>query len=426
MFVADDQRPLVDEPVGARLVGCRPGDRVTITAAARDPREVGFRSTADYEADGRGEIHPATQAPLSGTYEGVDPYGLWWSMHSEPIQDFAIGLAPVATTLQATLEGSPIAGARLERVRLRAGVRVLNLEGEGLVGVLFSPPDRPAPGIVVLGGSEGGLHWSGHLAALLASRGFAALALAYFGISSRPPHPVGVPCEYSVNAVHWLLERDEVASEQVGLIGSSRGAELALQIAALCPNVGAVVAYAPSSVRWTGFDPGRSAPRPAWTWRDAALPYLSLDQAMVDDLWSRSPVALGQAFVSALGDDRRVAEATIAVERIEGPVLLISGVDDAIWPSAPMADLTMERLTAHGHPYPDRHLCYPQAGHRAGHPPGLPAPGPLAVHPADRDTYVLGGTRAGNASSSADAWPKILRFLRHNLPQAAGPDAFDA
>ena len=58
-------------------------------------------------------------------------------------------------------------------------------------------------------------------------------------------------------------------------------------------------------------------------------------------------------------EDRPAEEAaTIPVERIDGPVLLISGGDDAMWPSALMAGKVAARLAAHHHPYPVENLVY--------------------------------------------------------------------
>ena len=68
--------------------------------------------------------------------------------------------------------------------------------------------------------------------------------------------------------------RDEAvsAARPLALIGASRGAELALLAASTFPTVGAVVAIAPSSVRW-GRDGGIGAiGRTAWTFRGQALP----------------------------------------------------------------------------------------------------------------------------------------------------------
>jgi dienelactone hydrolase len=55
-----------------------------------------------------------------------------------------------------------------------------------LVGMFFQPAGSGArPAVLVLGGSEGGLPTA--TAALIASYGYAALALAYFGLPTLPP-----------------------------------------------------------------------------------------------------------------------------------------------------------------------------------------------------------------------------------------------
>jgi hypothetical protein len=44
-------------------------------------------------------------------------------------------------------------------------------------------------------------------------------------------------------------------------------------------------------------------------------------------------------------------------------VQLVSGVDDQMWPASDLADIALRRLEAHRHPFPFRHLKYPEAGH---------------------------------------------------------------
>jgi dienelactone hydrolase len=63
------------------------------------------------------------------------------------------------------------------------------------VGTLFHALDGTAhPGVILIGGSEGGLHEVD--AALLAAHGFSVLALAYFGMPGVPPTIVDIPLEY--------------------------------------------------------------------------------------------------------------------------------------------------------------------------------------------------------------------------------------
>jgi dienelactone hydrolase len=120
-------------------------------------------------------------------------------------------------------------------------------------------------------------------------------------------------------------------------------------------------------------------------------------------------------FLRGLKDRAAVEAAAIAVEKIRGPVLLLSGEDDGLWPSPVLAELAVARLAAHGRRA--THRCYPGAGHMFG-PVGLPATVNTVVHPLRGRPLALGGTPAGNAAAAADSWPRVVQFLRAAL---AGP-----
>ena len=80
-------------------------------------------------------------------------------------------------------------------------------------------------------------------------------------------------------------------------------------------------------------------------------------------LWAGLPFSCRPFYERALRDERAVAHASIAVENINGPVMLLSGVDDQLWPSTRLSEVAMERLRAHDHPFPYEHLRYEDAGH---------------------------------------------------------------
>jgi acetyl esterase/lipase len=103
-------------------------------------------------------------------------------------------------------------------------------------------------------------------------------------------------------------------------------------------------------------------------------------------------------FLKCLEDRAAVEAAAIAVERIRGPVLLISGEDDRLWPSPVLAEIAAARLAAHKHVV--THLRYPGAGHMIG-PVGLPATANTIHHPLRGRSMALGGTPAGNAAAAA-------------------------
>ena len=94
---------------------------------------------------------------------------------------------------------------------------------------------------------------------------------------------------------------------------------------------------------------------------------------------------------------------------------LVSGVDDQMWPSSDLADIALRRLEAHHHPFPFRHLKYPEAGHTI-----LVPYWPLAelrvlklarVEGLQDDLLFQGGTTKADAEAGVDAWRDLLAFL---------------
>jgi dienelactone hydrolase len=288
-----------------------------------------------------------------------------------------------------------------------AGVRRVEARERGLVGMLFLPLGAgPHPGVIVLGGSSGGMREP--VAALLASHGCAALALAYFGAEGLPPRLSNIPLEYFEAALDWMAARPEVRGGRCALLGTSRGAELALLLGTTFPQVGAVIAYAPSGVLWGAV----GAAGPAWTYRGEPLPVVpdrvppELDAEMSD----REPISAAEWYLYNLEDEAALGPATIAVERIAGPVLLISGEDDQMWPSTLMAERIMRRLAEHHFAWPYRHLRYPDAGHLIGSP-WQPTTVNTRRHPTAGATFAYGGTPTGQAHANADSWNTVLEWL---------------
>ena len=56
-------------------------------------------------------------------------------------------------------------------------------------------------------------------------------------------------------------------------------------------------------------------------------------------------------------------DAVIQVEKITGPILLISSKMDNMWPSEPAAEQIMKRLEDYDFPYSYQHLSYDYGGH---------------------------------------------------------------
>jgi dienelactone hydrolase len=288
-----------------------------------------------------------------------------------------------------------------------------------LVGTLFCPSTPgPHPAVIALGGVGGGLREGG--AEALASEGFAALALAYFGVDPLPRELVEIPLEYFEKAIAWLKSRPEVDANRIAVVGNSKGGELALLLGATYPeDLKAVIGYAPSAVVWQGITFDREAyhrgPKSPWSSRGEPVPFARLARPlpaemvrMVGSYLRRQPIVGRVFYERALEDETAVAAAEIAVEKIDGPLLLISGTDDQMWPSTRLSEMAIERLKAHDHPFPYEHLRYEGAGHMITLPNAEP--------PASWSSrYEVGGTQEANEFANADSWTKVLGFLEKHL-----------
>jgi len=349
--------------------------------------------------------------------------GMFWSMvkkteGTNPGVVRGNELKPMVMHFTAASDGSENASASLERIFCAPGVKRTEVRERGLVGTFFEPPGRGGvPGIVVVGGSVGGLTEA--RAALLASHGFTALALAYFGVAGLPKYLSEIPLEYFDTALQWLNSQESVIDGKLGVMGQSRGGELALLLGATFSSVRAVVAFVPSGIVHGGFpDDG-----PAWAYRDAPIPYISLDPTPFSnapvgdrDAVTLTPVFLRELLIEALTQPDLTASTGIPVERTNGPILFISGEDDQMWPSFVLSEISVARLKAHHHPYSFEHLSYEGAGHGINIP-YLPTTETSIKHPVDGRVYDLGGCPVKNAVANADSWKRMLRFFETALKQ---------
>jgi dienelactone hydrolase len=291
-------------------------------------------------------------------------------------------------------------------------------------GILWKPEaPGPHPALVVLGGSEGGAPEAA--AKVLAGLGFAALALAYFGVAPLPAELEEVPLELFTDACRWLDERSDVDTRALTLVGRSRGGELALLLGSRHPDiVQAVVAYVPSSVVWQSASsslPGSSRACSSWSVAGAAVPFVPALRDPTPRVGAAAApprsMALRPFFERAMQQHDAVAAAAIAVEKIAGPVLLVSGGCDRLWPSSDFCEQVLQRRRAHAHPRATRHLSYPDAGHRIG------IPGTTYADQAAQPWLDMGGCREADDHASRECWPAVVEFLREASRPAPEADA---
>lgn len=424
---------LVDVPRDIRLRGFAPHERVALTATLDHPDGSLWQSQAEFAADAHGNVVLADAQPLAGDWQAPDASAPVWAMRqvrAPATPALSEGVAPLAVALTATGEHGGKSTARYTLRFVAPGVTRRAIREAGLTGTLFTAEGAhgPRPAVLVLAGSGGGMHEQ--RAALYAAHGYTALALGYFKAPGRPDYIDDTPLEYFEAALRWMHAELAPAHGFVALSGVSRGGELVLLLGSRFPElVSAVIAYVPSAVvhgTLRAGTPGKPPDATAWTWRGQALPNVWRDNPDADwTAFSQAPapgvpVRQASAFVSAQRNAAAVANARIPVERIRGPVMLISGTDDGFWPSTAYSEQVAQTLRERATPWPVEHVVGDGAGHAIG-VPGLPATQVARPHPVAGLLLDGGGTAAVNARASRQSWSRVVPFLARAVEAAAQP-----
>ncbi|GAA0898347.1 acyl-CoA thioester hydrolase/BAAT C-terminal domain-containing protein [Virgisporangium ochraceum] len=411
-------RPNLDTELHVRVVDAPPGAPVTLRATQRDLRGCRWQSTNVFTAGADGTVDLTRDGPVDGSYDGVDAMGPIWSMRplDEPTFDGPVDVRqPAELDLDASAEGAEPATASVRRRRIPDGLVRTEVRDGGPVGVMYHPAGGSRlTAVIMLAGAEAGIHEDD--AALLAAHGFAVLALALAGVPGRPPTLQDIPVEYAGLAIDHLRALPFVHPDRLAVIGGSKGGEAALLIGATYPAVTGVVSVVGSGVMIAGITQDvmtgsfldiLRTPVANWTLNGEPLPYVptvvtpELEKLVADG----APVQLRLAFEPGLTPDV-VARATIPVERINGPVLLLAGELDGS--GGPVFhQIAADRLAAHGHPH--EHVVYPGAGHLIAGPPY--APTTLTVVRVAGVACDYGGDPVSNARARADAWRRTREFL---------------
>jgi esterase/lipase len=239
--------------------------------------------------------------------------------------------------------------------------------------------------ILILGGSQGG--YPNFNSDFFTTKGFSVLEVAYFGTPNTPESLEMIPLEYFEKVLSHCKTFPEFEDKRIALIGSSKGAELALLLASKYPVIEGVIAKAPSSVVFQSILGSQSS----WSFKNEAIPfvpYVNYDFSKVKNM------EYLEMYQLSLENQSAVAHAEIAVENINGPILLFSGKDDKLWPSSMMAEMIIRRLSEKGFKFSYEHISYEDAGHTFS------------------NNLMFGGTLLGNKVARDDFEEKCLSFLK--------------
>ena len=226
---------------------------------------------------------------------------------------------------------------------------------------LFLGNGEQQPLIVAFGGSQGGNTWAeeywSDIRSKFIDQRYAVLAIGYFKSENTPE----VLDRISLDAIHdtimGISNHPKINRDKIALLGSSRGAELVLNLASRYEDFDAVVALVPSCVTFPSLT--LTSNTSAWTFKDEEVDFVTMP------LTALGPALRGETvkvIEIALANEDEFKDAIIPVEHINGSVLLLSAKDDATWPSKYMSDVILNKLTDHGFKYHFEHFSF-DGGH---------------------------------------------------------------
>ncbi|KAL7388431.1 hypothetical protein ABVT39_013708 [Epinephelus coioides] len=396
-------RCLFDKMVQVKVEGLAPYKQVQLRSKLVDDRGVIFKASALYKADETGQVDVCRAPSLGGSYTGVEPMGLFWSMapetpHSKFLKKNVV--SPTLVDIEALCgeTGEVLASETNKRGYMTEGMRRIPVQEGRIRGVLFIPPGKgPFPGIVDLYTFGGRLTEA--RASLLANKGFVVLALAYFGYEGLPKKPKKLELEYFEEAVTYLRRQPEVKGPGIGIISISHSGGLALAMSSFLSGISATVCINTcnaNTVLPLHYKDIVMPPLPSVIWkiRITTSWLLNIRNALSDPSLEKNKASL------------------IPIERASCQFLFAVSEDDCNWNSPLFAEQAAATLRKHGKESFEV-VTYPKAGHFL-EVPYMPYC-PSAFHAAVGREVVFGGEPKAHIEAQLDLWERVQEFFKSHL-----------
>lgn len=281
------------------------------------------------------------------------------------------------------------------------GVDAKYVDEARMQGFHFTPKEKLYKGLVLCyGGSEGSPNFE--TAQLLAEKGFETFAIFMFGMNNQPETLVRIPLEQFEDVLSYI-DKNIDDKDPISVLGVSKGAEYALNLASKYPQISNLVLIAPSSYNFAGLDFNDYAS--SWTYEGEELAYIDVQKGsfpafmknIVISSIVKAPVSYKETYSSAVEADENRDDKLIEVEEIRANILMIAGGKDEMWDSLAMAGDIKSR-----HPNAEL-LSYDDAGHIFAS---------NGIIDTDTMRIKMGGSLAANEKAKAESETAIEKFLK--------------
>ncbi len=234
---------------------------------------------------------------------------------------------------------------------------------DGFEGILFPADGRKDKVMIVVSGSNGGMRMTKNCAEFYSKNGVPALAVALFKTKGTQKNLDRVPIEYIESAIKWLRDREY---ERIGIDGTSKGSEIALLSATMFSELSCVIARVPSHFVSEGLVAHGKSKKPSgtscWSYHGKQIPFAPYNEREfnVPKIISKEK----EMHIITINREKTVTEeALILIEKIKAPILLLSAVNDTVWPSYE-SSLYMEKyLKEKEFSYPYKHVAFETMSH---------------------------------------------------------------
>jgi dienelactone hydrolase len=265
---------------------------------------------------------------------------------------------------------------------------VVNAQKDAIPDSKFYPPKGESKNVAImlLGGSEGGLP-NYYDIDRFTNLGYPCFIVGYFGTKNTPDRLEMIPLEYFENAIATFKSQPDVHGKKIVVWGGSKGGELALLLASKFKQIEGVIAAVPSCVVFQGLG-GKVVS--SWSENGISIPFVPFAPFDYSKIINSQYV---EVYRLSLEQAEAVSKAAIKVEKINGPILLLAGKEDMMWPSDLMCKMIIKRLDENKYTHWYKLFSYENAGHTLS------------------DGYMMGGTSEGNKNAKIDSKQRVLDFL---------------
>ncbi|MEM6737172.1 MAG: acyl-CoA thioester hydrolase/BAAT C-terminal domain-containing protein, partial [Bacteroidota bacterium] len=174
------------------------------------------------------------------------------------------------------------------------------------------------------------------------NQGYAVLSIGYANTENTPEIIERISLNAIYDTIKKVSQHPKIDANKIAILGSSKGGELVLNLASRYDDIDAVVALVPSHVTFPGYT--ITANTSSWMYNDKEVEFVHLP--FFKYLWKKL-CARGnsQIIQEILEENEKLYEKdAINVEKINGPVLLLSAKNDRAWPSDYMSNQVVNRL----------------------------------------------------------------------------------